>query len=76
MDDALRKTLVDAKSIGHSIGPSGDHFSKVIIARLGIAEQLEPKITVVRGIPVADAVAKGDAEIGIGLRDDWERRAG
>jgi hypothetical protein len=64
-DDALRKTLVDAKSIGHSIGPSGDHFSKVIIARLGIAEQLEPKITVVRGIPVAAAVAKGDAEIGI-----------
>jgi molybdate transport system substrate-binding protein len=64
-DDALKKTLLDAKSIGHSIGPSGDHFSKVIIVRLGVADQLKPKITVVRGMPVAAAVAKGDVEIGI-----------
>ena len=64
-DDALKKTLLDAKSIGHSIGPSGDHFSKAIIFRLGIADQLKPKITVVRGMPVAAAVAKGDVEIGI-----------
>jgi molybdate transport system substrate-binding protein len=64
-DDALKKTLLDAKSIGHSIGPSGDHFSKAIIVRLGIADQLKPKITVVRGMPVAAAVAKGDVEIGI-----------
>ncbi len=64
-DDALKKTLLDARSIGHSIGPSGDHFSKEIITRLGIADQVKPKITVVRGMPVAAAVAKGDVEIGI-----------
>jgi molybdate transport system substrate-binding protein len=64
-DDALKKTLIDAKSIGHSIGPSGEHFSKVIIVRLGIADQIKSKITVVRGMPVAAAVAKGDVEIGI-----------
>jgi molybdate transport system substrate-binding protein len=64
-DDALKKTLLDAKSIGHSIGPSGDHFSKVIIVRLGIADDIKSKITVVRGMPVAAAVAKGDVEIGI-----------
>ncbi len=64
-DEALKKTLLDAKSIGHSIGPSGDHFSKAIIVRLGIADQVKPKITVVRGMPVAAAVAKGDVEIGI-----------
>jgi molybdate transport system substrate-binding protein len=62
-DDALKKTLLDAKSIGHSIGPSGDHFSKAIIVRLGIADQVKPKITVVRGMPVAAAVAKGDVEM-------------
>jgi molybdate transport system substrate-binding protein len=64
-DDALRKVLLDAKSIGHSIGPSGEHFSKVVVVRLGIADQVKPKITVVRGMPVAAAVAKGDVEIGI-----------
>ena len=64
-DDALKKTLLDAKTIGHSIGPSGDHFSKTIIVRLGIADQLKSKITTVRGMPVAAAVAKGDVEIGI-----------
>jgi molybdate transport system substrate-binding protein len=64
-DDALKKTLLAAKSIGHSIGPSGEHFSKVIVARLGIADQVKSKITVVRGMPVAAAVAKGDVEIGI-----------
>jgi molybdate transport system substrate-binding protein len=63
--DALRKTPLDAGSIGHSIGPSGEHFSKVVIVRLGIADQLKPKITVVRGMPVAAAVAKGNVEIGI-----------
>jgi molybdate transport system substrate-binding protein len=63
--DALKKTLLDAKAIGHSIGPSGEHFSKVIIIRLGIADQIKSKITVVRGMPVAAAVAKGDIEIGI-----------
>jgi molybdate transport system substrate-binding protein len=63
--DALKNALLDAKSIGHSIGPSGEHFSKVIIVRLGIADQIKSKITVVRGMPVAAAVAKGDVEIGI-----------
>jgi molybdate transport system substrate-binding protein len=53
------------KSIGHSIGPSGEHFSKLIVVRLGIADQVKPKITVVRGMLVASAVAKGDVEIGI-----------
>jgi molybdate transport system substrate-binding protein len=63
--EALKKTLLDARSIGHSIGPSGQHFSKIIIVRLGIADQIKSKITVVRGMPVAAAVAKGDVEIGI-----------
>jgi molybdate transport system substrate-binding protein len=53
------------KSIGRSIGPSGEHFSKGIVVRLGIADQVKPKITVVRGMLVASAVAKGDVEIGI-----------
>jgi molybdate transport system substrate-binding protein len=63
--EAFKKAMLDAKSIGHSIGPSGDYFSTVLIQKLGIADALKPKITVVRGMPVAAAVAKGQVEIGI-----------
>jgi molybdate transport system substrate-binding protein len=63
--DAFKATLLNAKSIGHSIGPSGDYFSTVLIQRLGIADALKPKITVVRGKPVAAAVAAGEVEVGI-----------
>ena len=63
--EALKKTLLDAKSIGYSIGPSGEFFSTVLIDRLGIADALKPKMKQVRGAPVATAIAKGDVEVGI-----------
>jgi molybdate transport system substrate-binding protein len=63
--DAFKQALLNAKSIGHSIGPSGEYFSKVLIPRLGIADAIKSKVTVVRGGPVAAAVAKGEVEIGI-----------
>ena len=63
--DALKKALLDAKSIGYSIGPSGEHFSKVVVVKLGIADQLRPKMTNVRGMPVGMGAAKGDVEIAI-----------
>lgn len=64
-DDALKRTLLAAKSVGYSIGPSGEHFSKVIIEKLGIAAELRPKMTNIRGAPVGVGVARGDVEIGI-----------
>ena len=62
---ALKQALLDAKSIGYSIGPSGEHFSKVVVDKLGIADQVKPKMSNVPGIVVAVRVAKGDVEIGI-----------
>ena len=62
---ALKQALLDAKSIGYSIGPSGEHFSKVVVAKLGIADQLKSKMSNVPGIVVGARVAKGDVEIGI-----------
>jgi len=35
------------------------------MARLGIAEQLKDKIKLVDGVPVAEIVAKGEAEVGM-----------
>ena len=62
---ALKQALLDAKSIGYSIGPSGEHFSKVVVAKLGVADQLKTKMSNVPGTPVGARVAKGDVEIGI-----------
>jgi molybdate transport system substrate-binding protein len=64
-DAALKQALLNAKSIGFSIGPSGEHFSKVIIVKLGIADELRPKMTNIRGAPVGAGVARGEVEIGI-----------
>ena len=60
---SLRQALLEAKTIGFSIGPSGDHFSRVIIEKLGVADVLRPKMTNVRGGPVGTGCAKGDVEI-------------
>jgi len=61
--ESLKNALLNAKSIGFSIGPSGEHFSKVIIEKLGIAAAVRPKMTNVRGAPVGTGCAKGDVEI-------------
>jgi ABC-type molybdate transport system substrate-binding protein len=63
--DALKRTLLQAKSIGYSDSASGVYLSTVLFPRLGIAEQLKPKSKLVEAYErVGDAVARGDAEVG------------
>jgi molybdate transport system substrate-binding protein len=64
--EALKNTLLGAKSVAFSKGPTGVYLAKVV-ERLGIEEQLKPKtILTDSGIgAVGTAVAKGEAEIGI-----------
>jgi molybdate transport system substrate-binding protein len=64
--EALRSALLAAKSVAHSsTGQSGLYFPSVL-ERLGIGEQMKPKLVVpVTGIPIGEIVAKGEAEIGI-----------
>lgn len=62
--DALGKTLIDAKSIAYSTGPSGVYVAK-LLERMGIAEQVKSKvITAKTGVRVGTLVARGEAEIG------------
>jgi len=63
---SLRSALLAAKSVAHSkTGQSGLYFPTVL-ERLGIAEQMKPKMVVPEGgIPIGEIVAKGEAEIGI-----------
>jgi molybdate transport system substrate-binding protein len=64
--DALKRALLAAKSVAHSrTGMSGIYFPTVL-ARLGIADEMKPKIvTPDPGTPVGEVVARGDAEIGV-----------
>lgn len=66
--EALRKTLLEAKSIAYSDSSSGTYLSTVGFKKLGIAEAVAAKSRKVRGPPsgepVAAVVARGEAEIG------------
>ena len=61
--EAFKHTLLAARSIAYSDGPSGDYIA-ALLARLGIAEEMRPK-TKLTGGPVAELVARGEAEIGM-----------
>jgi molybdate transport system substrate-binding protein len=64
--EALKRALIAAKSVAHSkTGMSGIYFPTVL-AHLGIADVMKPKIVIPdAGTPIGEVVAKGDAEIGI-----------
>ncbi len=66
--DAMRKTLLAARSIAYSDSSSGTYLSTIGFKKLGVADQLSGKTRKVRGPlsgePVAEVVARGEAEIG------------
>jgi molybdate transport system substrate-binding protein len=62
--EALKKTLLAAKSIGYSTGPSGVYLEK-LFDRLGLADAIRPKLRQTpTGVFVGGLVAGGEAEIG------------
>jgi molybdate transport system substrate-binding protein len=62
--EALKKTLLSAKSIGYSTGPSGVYLAK-LFERLGVADAVKPKLKQTpTGVFVGGLVASGEAEIG------------
>jgi molybdate transport system substrate-binding protein len=61
--EAFKRTLLAAKSISYSTGPSGVYIES-LFKRMGIADELKPKIKQVQGVPIGEVVARGDAEIG------------
>jgi len=62
--DALKRTLLQAKSIAYSASASGVYLSTELFQRLGIAEQVMGKSRKIESERVAAIVARGDAEIG------------
>jgi molybdate transport system substrate-binding protein len=66
--DALRKTLLAAKSIAYSDSSSGTYLATIGFRKLGVADEISGKTRKVpgppSGEPVAAVVARGEAEIG------------
>jgi len=62
--DALKRTLLHAKSIAYSASASGVYLSQDLFQRLGIADRMKDKCKRIANEPVGAVVARGDAEIG------------
>jgi len=62
--DALKKSILAAKSIAYSAGASGTYLVSML-QKLGIYDQVKSKVATVKpSEPVGEVVARGDAEIG------------
>ncbi len=62
--EALKRTLLQAKSIAYSASTSGVYLSTELFPRLGIADQIMDKSRRIESERVGTVVARGDAEIG------------
>jgi len=62
--DALKKTLLNAKSIAYSDSASGVYLSTELFPKLGILDQIKSKSKKIEADPVGGVVATGEFEIG------------
>lgn len=61
---ALRRALLEAKSIGYSTGPSGSALL-ALLERWGLANTVAPRLVKApAGVPVGDLVARGEVALG------------
>jgi molybdate transport system substrate-binding protein len=63
--DALKRTLLAAKSIAYSASVSGEYLTTELYQRLGIADQVMSKSRLIGGGErVGAVIARGDADVG------------
>jgi len=63
-EDAVRRTVLAARSLSYSTGPSGTHLAR-LFERWGIASAIAPRLVLAPpGVPVGTLVAEGNAELG------------
>jgi len=74
--EALKKTLIAAKSIGYSTGPSGVYLIG-LFERLGLADVVKPKLKQTpTGVFVATIVASREVEIGFQQVSEFQHAPG
>ncbi len=62
--EALKRTLLEAKSIAYSASASGTYLSTELFPKLGINDQIKGKARRILSERVGSVVARGEAEIG------------
>jgi len=62
---AFKRTLLNAKSIAHTMHGASGMYVPVLMERLGIAERMKPKTVTRPGGYIARVVASGEAEVAI-----------
>lgn len=63
-EDAVRRAVLAARSIGYSTGPSGVELAR-LFERWGIARAIEGRsVQAPPGVPVASLIAQGEVELG------------
>jgi molybdate transport system substrate-binding protein len=62
--DAVKQALLAAKSIAYSDSASGVYISTTMFEKLGIAAEMKDKARKIPATPVAEIVARGEAELG------------
>ena len=74
--EALKKTVLAAKSIGYSTGPSGNYIIS-LFDKMGIADQVKGKLKQTpTGVFVGSIIASGEVEIGFQQVSELSHYAG
>ena len=63
--DAFKRSMLAAKSVAYSRAGASGLYAAKLMERLGIADEMKSRTKLVEGAPVAELVAKGEAEIGM-----------
>lgn len=67
---ALRETVLAARTLGYSTGPSGAALQQ-LFERWGIAETIRPRLVQAPpGVPVGALIARGEVELGFQQRSE------
>jgi molybdate transport system substrate-binding protein len=62
--DAVKRALLAAKTVAYSDSASGVYISTEMFGNLGIADEMKDKARKIPATPVAEIVARGEAELG------------
>ena len=62
--DAIKRALLAAKSVAYSDSASGVYVSTEMFEKLGISAEMKDKAKKIPATPVAEIVARGEAELG------------
>ena len=62
--DAVKRALLAAKTVAYSDSASGVYISTEMFKTLGIADEMKDKARKIPATPVAEIVARGEAELG------------